>query len=54
MICLPEFNKLMEGTNVADKELLDAACSLYDLEPRGSNGEHSAVVVRQNNMHKMR
>ena len=44
MICLPEFNKLMEGENHADKELLDIVCSAFDLQPRGSNGEHSAAV----------
>lgn len=44
MICLPEFNKLMEGDNQVDKELLDFVCSAYDLQPRGSSGEHSAAV----------
>ena len=47
MVCLPEFNKLMEGDNHADKELLDFVCSAFDLQPRGSNGEHSAAVVRK-------
>jgi hypothetical protein len=47
MVCLPEFNKLMEGENVADKELLDKVCSAFDLQPRGSSGEHSAAVVSQ-------
>lgn len=45
MVCLPEFNKLMEGENHADKELLDTVCSAFDLQPRGSSGEHSAAVV---------
>jgi creatine kinase len=44
MICLPEFNKLMEGENHADKELLETVCSAFDLQPRGSAGEHSAAV----------
>jgi hypothetical protein len=47
MLCLPEFNKLMEGENAADKELLDKVCSAFDLQPRGSSGEHSAAVVSQ-------
>jgi len=44
MVCLPEFNKLLEGTNHADKELLETVCSAFDLQPRGSAGEHSAAV----------
>lgn len=44
MIRLPEFNKLMEGTNQEDKELLEEVCSTFDLQPRGSSGEHSAAV----------
>jgi len=44
MVCLPFFNKLMEGTNHEDKELLEHVCSAYDLQPRGSAGEHSAAV----------
>lgn len=44
MVKLPEFNKLMEGTNHADKELLEQVCSAFDLQPRGSAGEHSAAV----------
>lgn len=43
MICLPEFNKLMEGSNHEDKELLEQVCAAYDLQPRGSAGEHSAA-----------
>jgi creatine kinase len=44
MVCLPQFNKLMEGENHADKELLDTVCSAFDLQPRGSSGEHSPAV----------
>lgn len=44
MVVLPEFNKLMEGTDHAAKELLEEVCSRYDLQPRGSAGEHSAAV----------
>lgn len=44
MVVLPEFNKLMEGNNEEDKHLLDEVCSAYDLQPRGSAGEHSAAV----------
>mmetsp|Transcript_54769 Transcript_54769/g.119363 ORF Transcript_54769/g.119363 Transcript_54769/m.119363 type:complete len:455 (+) Transcript_54769:82-1446(+) len=44
MVVLPEFNKLMEGDNQADKELLEEVCSKFDLQPRGSAGEHSAAV----------
>jgi creatine kinase len=41
MVVLTEFNKLMEGDNVEDKELLEQVCSSFDLQPRGSKGEHS-------------
>lgn len=41
MVVLKEFNKLMEGDNHEDKELLEHVCSKYDLQPRGSSGEHS-------------
>lgn len=44
MVVLPEFNKLMEGSNHADKELLETVCKRFDLQPRGSAGEHSAAV----------
>ena len=44
MVVLPHFNKLMEGDNAHDKELLEDVCSRYDLQPRGSAGEHSAAV----------
>lgn len=41
MVVLTEFNKLMEGDNHEDKELLEQVCSKFDLQPRGSRGEHS-------------
>jgi creatine kinase len=44
MVELIEFNKLMEGEVQADKELLEHVCSAFDLQPRGSAGEHSAAV----------
>ena len=44
MVKLPEFNKLMESSNHADRELLETVCSAFDLQPRGSAGEHSAAV----------
>ena len=46
MIKLPEFNKLLESTEVPheDKELLEQVCSAFQLQPRGSGGEHSAAV----------
>lgn len=44
MIRLPEFNKLMESDNHHDRELLEQVCAEYDLQPRGSAGEHSAAV----------
>jgi creatine kinase len=44
MVVLNEFNKLMEGDVQEDKELLEEVCSKYDLQPRGSAGEHSAAV----------
>eukprot|EP01038_Epipyxis_sp_PR26KG_P014565 gene14565-19554_t len=44
MIYLPEFNKLMESDNHEYKELLETVCSAFDLQPRGSAGEHSAAV----------
>lgn len=43
MITLPHFNKLMEGSNHEDKELLETVCAAFDLQPRGSAGEHSAA-----------
>lgn len=44
MVKLVEFNKLMEGDNEADKELLEQVCAKFDLQPRGSAGEHSPAV----------
>eukprot|EP00981_Chlorochromonas_danica_P005393 scaffold1091_cov164-Ochromonas_danica.AAC.16 len=44
MITLPEFNKLMESGSAEDKMLLEEVCEAYDLQPRGSAGEHSAAV----------
>ena len=44
MVCLPEFNKLLEGSSEEDRELLEQVCSAFDLQPRGSAGEHSAAV----------
>jgi len=34
----------MESDNHADKELLEHVCSAFDLQPRGSAGEHSPAV----------
>lgn len=44
MIKLECFNKLLEGDNQEDKELLEEVCSAFQLQPRGSAGEHSAAV----------
>jgi creatine kinase len=44
MIRLPEFNKLLESGDSEDKDLLEQVCSAFDLQPRGSAGEHSAAV----------
>mmetsp|Transcript_2257 Transcript_2257/g.3465 ORF Transcript_2257/g.3465 Transcript_2257/m.3465 type:complete len:449 (-) Transcript_2257:213-1559(-) len=44
MVKLENFNKLLEGDNAEDKELLEQVCSAFDLQPRGSAGEHSAAV----------
>jgi len=49
MVTLKEFNALMESSdpNVKAKklnELLEDVCSGFDLQPRGSAGEHSAAV----------
>jgi len=44
MVKLENFNKLLEGSNHEDKELLEEVCSAFDLQPRGSAGEHSAAV----------
>jgi len=44
MVVIPNFNKLFEGDNEEDKHLLDEVCAAFDLQPRGSAGEHSAAV----------
>jgi len=44
MVKLVKFNELMEGSNQHDKELLEDVCSAFDLQPRGSAGEHSPAV----------
>merc|ERR1711865_1115265 len=41
MVKLEKFNSLLEGDDKANKELLEEICSKFDLQPRGSNGEHS-------------
>lgn len=44
MVKLEKFNSLMEGDNEEDKQLLEEVCGAFDLQPRGSAGEHSAAV----------
>jgi creatine kinase len=45
MVRLPAFNSLLEEHNHhQDKELLEQVCSAFDLQPRGSSGEHSAAI----------
>lgn len=44
MVKLEKFNELMEGSVQEDKELLEEVCSAFDLQPRGSAGEHSPAV----------
>ena len=44
MVKLENFNKLLEGENAHDKELLEQVCACFDLQPRGSAGEHSPAV----------
>jgi creatine kinase len=43
MIKLTKFNEILEDPNSSheDKELLEQVCSAFDLQPRGSAGEHS-------------
>jgi len=43
MIKLTKFNELLEAGGEG-KELLDEICSGFQLQPRGSNGEHSPAV----------
>lgn len=44
MVVLTKFNELMGGEVQEDKELLEQVCAKFDLQPRGSAGEHSAAV----------
>jgi creatine kinase len=46
MVKLPCFNKFLEDPKASkeEKELLETVCNKYDLQPRGSAGEHSAAV----------
>merc|ERR1719454_1964937 len=43
MVKLVKFNELLENPNSSheDKELLEQVCAAFDLQPRGSAGEHS-------------
>jgi len=43
MIQLKKFNAILENPNSSheDKELLEQVCNAFDLQPRGSAGEHS-------------
>lgn len=43
MVQLKKFNELLENKDSSheDKELLETICSMFDLQPRGSAGEHS-------------
>ena len=43
MVKLECFNKILEDENSSaeDKELLEQVCAAFDLQPRGSAGEHS-------------
>lgn len=46
MVVLEHFNAIMEDPNASteDKHMLDEVCDMFDLQPRGSAGEHSAAV----------
>jgi creatine kinase len=46
MVKLVKFNELLENPNSSheDKELLEQVCAQFDLQPRGSAGEHSPAV----------
>ena len=44
MVKLEEFNKLYADPKSPDSHLLEEVADVYDLQPRGSNGEHSAAV----------
>merc|ERR1711988_1193518 len=43
MIKLTKFNEILENPDSPheDKELLEQVCAAFDLQPRGSAGEHS-------------
>jgi creatine kinase len=46
MVKLVKFNELLENPSSSheDKELLEQVCAQFDLQPRGSAGEHSPAV----------
>jgi creatine kinase len=44
MVTLVKFNELYSSEKHEDKELLEQVCDVFDLQPRGSAGEHSAAV----------
>lgn len=43
MVTLTAFNALMSSEKHEDRELLEHVCDCFDLQPRGSAGEHSAA-----------
>jgi creatine kinase len=43
MVTLTAFNALMTSEKHEDRELLEQVCDCFDLQPRGSAGEHSAA-----------
>lgn len=43
MVKLTNFNELYSSKDPADSNLLEEVCSCFDLQPRGSAGEHSAA-----------
>jgi len=44
MVKLEKFNELYADPKHPDSHLLEEVCDVFDLQPRGSNGEHSAAV----------
>ena len=44
MVKLEKFNELYADPSHPDSHLLEEVCDCFDLQPRGSNGEHSAAV----------
>ena len=44
MVKLEKFNELYADPKHPDSHLLEEVCDCFDLQPRGSNGEHSAAV----------